>query len=227
MDEAVIPWLKKVSIFAELGNEALIEIANIAEAAYFEVDEKIFDLGEMADALYIIESGQVRIEQNYRDGRKKTLAFLSEGHFFGEMAIITREKRCASAIASEQSKLIKIEKTSFLECLRRNANLCFGILQVMCERLQTADAEISNLTFRNLPGRIVYKLFELSEQFGEPTDSGTLIKLAITHYDLADMVGTNRESVSKYISRFKKEGAIRIDKKNITILDRHKLLSWT
>lgn len=222
-----IPWLQKVSIFKDLSENALSEISKITENIPYRAEELIFEAGEDADALYIIKSGQIRIEQIYRDGRKKTLAFLSDGDFFGEMAIITKEKRCATAVSAKESELIRIEKSSFLNCLKFNTEPCFGILQVMCERLQVADAEISNLTFRNLPGRIVYKLFELAEQFGELSPEGTLIKLSLTHYDLADMVGTNRESVSKYISRFKKEGAIKINQKCITILDRHKLLSWT
>jgi CRP/FNR family transcriptional regulator, cyclic AMP receptor protein len=222
-----LPWLKKVSIFKEINDEALKKLEEITETIYYNEEDLIFEAGEDAEALYIIKSGQIRIEQVYRDGRKKTLAYLADSDFFGEMAIITKESRCARAVSAKNSELFRIEKSSFLECLQNNSDLCFGILQVLCERLQMADSEISNLTFRNLPGRIVYKLFELAEQFGEQSNEGTLIKLSVTHYDLADMVGTNRESVSKYISRFKKEGSIDINQKNITILDRNKLLSWT
>jgi len=222
-----LPWLKKVSIFKELNDEALKKLEEITDTIYYNEEDLIFETGEVAEALYIVKIGQIRIEQVYSDGRKKTLAYLSDSDFFGEMAIITKENRCARAVSAKNSELFRIEKSSFLDCLKNNSDLCFGILQVLCERLQTADSEISNLTFRNLPGRIVYKLFELAEQFGEPCSEGTLIKLSVTHYDLADMVGTNRESVSKYISRFKKEGSIQINQKNITILDRNKLLSWT
>lgn len=222
-----IPWLRKVSIFSNLCETALEQIAEITEDVVYLTEEFIFEEGEEADALYVIKGGQIRIEQNYRDGRRKTLALLSENSFFGEMAIITREKRCATAVSGTDSQLLRVEKTPFLGCLKENAEACFGILQVMCERLQMADTEISNLTFRNLPGRIVYKLFELAEQFGIPDETGTIIRLSVTHYDLADMVGTNRESVSKYISKFKKEGSISITQKHITILDRQKLLSWT
>ena len=227
IEVSYLPWLKKVSIFKELNDEALKKLEEITETIYYNEEDLIFETGEDAEALYIIKTGQIRIEQVYRDGRKKTLAYLADSDFFGEMAIITKESRCARAVSAKSSELFRIEKSSFLECLKNNSDLCFGILQVLCERLQTADSEISNLTFRNLPGRIVYKLFELAEQFGEPCSDGTLIKLSVTHYDLADMVGTNRESVSKYISRFKKEGSIQINQKNITILDRNKLLSWT
>lgn len=227
MTHPVLPWLEKVSIFSGLSNSALNHIAEISEIITFYEDQVIFLDAQEADALYIVKSGRVRIEQNYRDGRKKTLAVLTSGSFFGEMALITSTQRCASAIADEETELVRVSKEDFLNCLKDNTEACFGILEVLCERLKMADAEISNLTFRNLPGRIVYKLFELADQFGTPDLDGTTIRLQLTHYDLADMVGTNRESVSKYISKFKSEGSIKIHKKWITILDRSKLLEWT
>lgn len=227
MSHPGLPWLQKVSIFQDLSESALSHIAEISETVTFHDEQTIFNDSEEADALYIVKSGKVRIEQNYRDGRKKTLAVLTSGSFFGEMALITSGKRCASAKCAEKSDVIKIEKNQFLQSLKDNTDACFGILQVLCERLKKADIEISNLTFRNLPGRIVYKLFELADQFGIQDESGTTIRLQLTHYDLADMVGTNRESVSKYISKFKNEGSILVNKKWITIIDRHKLLGWT
>jgi CRP/FNR family transcriptional regulator, cyclic AMP receptor protein len=222
-----LPWLEKVSMFQKLSRVALNHIAEISETISFYEDQTIFNDSEEADALYIIKNGQVRIEQNYRDGRKKTLAVLTSGNFFGEMALITSSKRCASAVSSGETEVIRIAKQPFLNCLKDNTEACFGILQVLCERLKMADIEISNLTFRNLPGRIVYKLFELADQFGIQEVDGTTIRLQLTHYDLADMVGTNRESVSKYLSKFKSEKSININRKWITIIDRSKLLAWT
>jgi len=222
-----LPWLEKVSMFKNLSQEALNHIAEISETISFYEDQTIFNDSQEADALYIIKNGQVRIEQNYRDGRKKTLAVLTSGNFFGEMALITSSKRCASAVSSCETEVIRIAKQPFLNCLQDNIEACFGILQVLCERLKMADIEISNLTFRNLPGRIVYKLFELADQFGIQEADGTTIRLQLTHYDLADMVGTNRESVSKYLSKFKSEKSIHINRKWITIINRSKLLAWT
>lgn len=227
MSDDHLYWIRRVPIFRELNNKALAPITELCFETPFEIDETIFEAEQPADALYIIKSGSVRIEQVYRDGRKKTLAVLTASNFFGEMALITSEKRCASAIAAEHSELIKLEKDTFLECLQENADACFGILQVICKRLQTADKEISNLTFQNLPGRIAHKILELSVQFGQLDAHGLTIQLLLTHYDLADMVGTNRESVSKFLTKFKKEGCIAVHQRRITILDRNKLLSWT
>lgn len=227
MGTDIVPWLKRVPIFHQLSDEALDDIAKITDISTYNAETSIFKKNDAADALYIIISGQVRIEEQYRDGRKKTLAYLASGHFFGEMAIITSKQRCAGATAAETSTLLCIEQNLFLEALKKNAELCFGILKVVCERLENADVEIGNLTFRNLPGRIVSKLFELADQFGEPHPKGTMVTLELTHYDLADMVGTNRESISKYLAKFKKEGSLATQKKHFIIVNRRKLKAWS
>lgn len=201
-------------------------ITKITEMLDYRAEEVVFEGGQVADALYVIISGQVRIEQNFGKGRKKTLAVLGPGHFFGEMAIVTDQLRCASVTVAEDAQLLRVEKGAFLNSLKENNDLCFGILQVVCERLRFADEEISNLTFRNLPGRIVSKMLEMAEQFGVERPDGILIQLELTHSDLADMVGTNRESVSKYLSKFKKEGSIETFAKHILIKNRKLLLAY-
>lgn len=226
LPHTILHWIRQVPFFKGLDEEKLLAIAGIADELSLRPDENIFEDRDVADALYIIKEGSIRIEQTYRDGRKKTLAVLTEENFFGEMAIITGGRRCASATAQSNSTLIRIEKDALMSCLEKNAELSLNILLVVCRRLQAADQEISNLTFQNLPGRIVQKILELGEQFGRLDEHGLTIQLTLTHYDLADMVGTNRESVSKYLSKFKKEGSIAVHHKKITILDRSKLLTW-
>lgn len=222
-----IDWIRNIPIFREIPQEALASIENISEYIPYQEEEVVFKTNEQADSLYIIANGSVRIEQVYRDGRKKTLAVLLQGQFFGEMAIITESKRCASATSAEDSTLIRISKKPFLDCLKTHGEICFGVLQVICQRLQVADKEISNLTFQNLAGRIARKIIDLSEQFGHYDKDGLTIQLSLTHYDLADMVGTNRESVSKFLTKFKREGSILTRRKRITVLDKSRLLSWT
>lgn len=227
MKSTFVDWIRKVPIFRGLSDDQLMNIAQIGEAVTYSSGDLIFKKDDTADALYIIQEGSIQIEQVHHDGRRKTLAVLTRENFFGEMAIITGGTRCATAICGQDCTLIRIEKAAFLGLLGSNASLSLGILLVICDRLQSADREIGTLTFQNLPGRIAQKLFELSSQFGQLDAHGLTIQLSLTHYDLADMVGTNRESISKYLAKFRKEGSISVHQKKITILDRSKLLAWT
>lgn len=219
-------WLRKVPIFQHLDRGVLASLARISVMVDQEADDLIFREGEPADALYVIVSGQVHIEQTYRDGRKKTLACLLPGQFFGEMAIITSQRRCATASAAEPCRLLRLDKAAFLKSLRASNDLCFAMLQVVCERLRLADGEIGTMTFHSLAGRIAVKLLELAGQFGESVPEGVRIRLDLTHNDLADLVGTNRESISKQLSRFRSEGSLVCRQRQIIIADAGKLRRW-
>jgi CRP/FNR family transcriptional regulator, cyclic AMP receptor protein len=223
----VLDLLKKVSLFANLSDDALKQISEVAIRQKYEESLHIFKEGDEADCLYVIVSGQVQIEKEFKDQRRKVLAILGHGDFFGEMAIITNGYRCASAVTVKETQLMCLQKTAFLDRLRTQAELCFEILQQVCLRLEVADTEIENLAFQNLPGRIASKIIELGKQFGVQNPDGSLrVRFELTHAKLAEMVGTNRETVSKYISMFRKEGGIAFDNKQVIILDSAKLLSW-
>jgi CRP/FNR family transcriptional regulator len=224
---ATLDILKKVSLFANLSQEALTQIAEVSQSESLKNGQMVFSEGDGADCLYIIISGKIQIEKAFRDQRRKVLAILSENDFFGEMAIITNGFRCASAVVVKPSQLIRIEKTAFIKKLKTDSQLCFEILQQVCSRLEAADTEIENLSFQNLPGRISSKILEIGKQFGEMRHDGTtVVRLELTHAKLAEMVGTNRETVSKYISLFKKEGSIAFESRQLTILSSSKLSSW-
>lgn len=223
----MIPWLKNVSLFENLSEEALEEVSHVTEMVTFYNGQSIFKDGDAADCLYVIVSGQVQIEKEFREQRRKVLAILEAGDFFGEMAVITNAKRCANATVSQEAVILRLEKESFVEKMQGNALLCFEILQQVCRRLQVADTEIENLSFQNVPGRIASKILELGDQFGEVATNGVAIALDITHATLSEMVGTNRETVSKYMSIFRREGSIEYHNRRITVVDRDKLNAWS
>lgn len=223
----MIPWIKNVSLFENLSEEVLEEISKVTEMVTFYSGQAIFKDGDEADCLYIIVSGQVLIEKEFKDQKRKVLAILEAGDFFGEMAVVTNAKRCANATVSQESLILRLEKESFIEKMKSNALLSFEILQQVCKRLQVADTEIENLSFQNIPGRIASKILELGDQFGVVVPDGTLIAIDITHATLSEIVGTNRETVSKYLAIFRREGSIEYSNRRITVTDRHKLVAWS
>lgn len=223
-----VKLLKKVSLFRNLSDKALELVASVTTEVQFRSSEAIFHEGEEADDLYIITDGQVNIEKHSDGTRRKVLAILDRGDFFGEMAVITHGKRCAAAVASQPVTLLCVGKANFLSLLQKDGPLCFEILQQVCARLEAADSEIESLTFQNLPGRIAGKILDLGKRFGRLNAEGhTEIDLDVTHAGLAEMVGTNRETVSKYISIFRKEGSIEHESKKLTIKDANTLSTWS
>ncbi|MBI4569316.1 MAG: Crp/Fnr family transcriptional regulator [Planctomycetes bacterium] len=220
-------FLREVPIFRELPPESLANVARILRRERYAKGRYLFREHEQGDTLYIVSSGLVRIEQASPSGRVKTLALFQPGSVFGEMAVLDQDTRSASAIAAEEAEIFVIGKQDFQEMLRQNPQMTMNILRVLCDRLRAANAQIQDLTFKSLPGRISSTIAKLAEKFGVAVADGVMINVRLTQQELADLVGTNRESVSKAISAYRKEGSVRVEDQKIVVTDRAKLLGWS
>lgn len=218
--------IKENPFFNNLNDRSINQIIKVARFKDLNKGDFIFHRDEPGKVLFIVIDGMVKIHYGMDRTRQKTLALLTQGEFFGEMAILTDSGRSADAEAVEESKVLLIRKNDFLKLLEKNNSFCIELLIEMCHRLETADKQIENLTFRNLPGRVAEQLFFLATKFGRQEQGKTVIDLRLTHSDLADMVGTNRESISKIISQFKAENSIEIKDNFFSIADPDKLSAW-
>ena len=120
------------------------------------------------------------------------------------MAAIENKSRSASAQAVETTQLLIIPKTAFKRLLLADANICFTLLKRVSERLRRADEEIENLLFRNILGRVSKTLYDLSSARGQKLEGGTLLKDHYTHQELADLVGTTREPLSRALAMLRR-----------------------
>jgi len=216
--------LKRVPLFSKIADKELEKIAEIFHLKKYRKDEDIFSEGEVGDALYILVSGAVKVFRRSSDGRIKTLAILEKGDFLGEMAILDREIRSANVKAVEDTEMLVIDRRDFEASLTSNPQIAFKIMETLSARLRDADKQIESLTFQNVSGRLVIALLDLAEKHGIKTDKGIKIDMELTHQELAEMVGTAREVVSRILNDFRKTGCIEIEKHYITITDKEQLM---
>ena len=101
-----------------------------------------------------------------------------------------------------------------------------GLVEKINQRLKEAEDRIEDLVFRDVPGRIASVLLKLSEQFGKDSPAGTQISFKITHQELADMVGTTRETATVILNELKEDEILKIEDKYITIIDEKALKEW-
>jgi len=210
-------FLKRVPIFARVSGKELGDIARIAQQKKFKKGEYIFYEGEEGECLYIILSGMVKVFKSATGGRVKTLAILEKGDFLGEMSILDKEIRSATAELLDDTEVLVLNKRNFEKYLKRNAEMTMKILKTLCSRLRVADRDIHALAFQNVLGRVAITLINLAHRHGVKTYKGTKIDMKITHQELADMVGTAREMVSRTLLSFKKNKCIDIDGSVITV----------
>ncbi len=218
--------IKENHFFNNLSDRSINQIIKVSKFKNVDKGDFVFRRDEPGTILFIVIDGMIKIHYGMDRTRQKTLALLTQGEFFGEMAILTDSGRSADAEAVENSKVLLIRKNDFINLLEKNNAFCIELLREMCRRLETADKQIESLTFRNLPGRVAEQLFFLATKFGHQEDGQIMIDLRMTHNDLADMVGTNRESISKIISQFKAENSIKTIDNFFLIVDPDKLSAW-
>jgi CRP-like cAMP-binding protein len=123
--------LKSVSIFSDISERGLIEVASALEEIQAERDQKIFEKGDSGNSLYIVVEGRVRVH----DG-DKTIALLGAGEVFGELAALDPEPRMASVTATEPTLLLRMGHSEQDELMSEHPEVAFGIIRVLCRRLR-------------------------------------------------------------------------------------------
>ena len=198
---------------------------SIEEWSIFLRRVPIFSEDSSGECLYVLVSGRVKIYAS-AGSRSKTFALLEPGDFFGEMALLGEPTRSASARAILDTELLVLQRKDFHRFLKADSVLTLTVLQTLCSRLRRADKEIEMLSFQNVIGRTAITLTELETKYGKPASGGgVLIDADITQQELADLVGTAREMVTRVLTRFRKMAAIRFDKSTgkIIVQSRDKL----
>jgi CRP/FNR family transcriptional regulator len=217
-------FLKTVLLFKDLPESELGKLADTLAPKRFPKHSVVFREGDEGDALYVIRQGLVKISRGSQDGRLKTLAILKPGDIFGEMSVLSSEKRTASAETLVETRVLQLDKRNFLALYKKNAAIGLQIIRTLIERLTQANRQIKNLALGNSRAKIADILLMLYEEFGEEDKGSMNVKL--THQEMADLAGLARETTTKLLNDFSKAGAIGLADKAIEITDIKKLREW-
>lgn len=227
MASETIDALENNSVFGSLDRDAFRKLDELVESVELESGEVLFEKGEPGSHLYTINEGLLKISvTDAQSGREKTLALIGEDEIVGEMAVFSDQDRSGRAIAVRNTDLLKIPEKNFLDILSEYPTVGKNLIQILSKRLLMSDREIQNVTFQTIPGRLAAQLLRLAEKFGTDTEDGRTISIKLTHDQLADLVGTNRETITRYLSEFREEGSIKSENQKITILDPEALEEW-
>lgn len=201
--------LKKIPFLSALSPAHLREVYRLGREVELLPGEPVFSKKEDADAAFVVLSGRIKIFSRSFAKKSKTFAYLKQGEFFGEMALVEGVARTASASAVEPSRLLVIRKNDFKRLLAKDHNLAYYLLKTVCERLRLANEEIESLLFRNILGRVAKTMLDLGKRSGAgDARGGLLLKERYTQQELADVVGTTREPLTRALSSLRRAGLI-------------------
>lgn len=200
--------LKTVPIFSELSEARLEKLFSKFRKTKVKRNTMVIQQGEAGRELFILAEGKIKIFLSYPDGREVTLTTLQPRDHFGELSLLDNLPRSASARTLETSLLYTLDKDSFNEFLDENPEAIAAILAAMSRMVRRLTDQVHSLSFQDVRGRVARKIFEMAQS--EMT--------AVTHQELADMVGAARETVTRAINFFEEKKIIQMDRKGILLL---------
>jgi CRP/FNR family transcriptional regulator, cyclic AMP receptor protein len=199
---------RKLSLFAELDDRELASIAGVAKTRRYAKDDVIFHADESGDVFCVIREGKVKITMISPEGKEIILSMMGPGDFFGEMALLDSRPRSANVVALEDTTVVALSRDAFRAHLTAHPHTAVNILGELAHRLRRADETIAQLALHDVESRLSRTLLRLAHEDGETVDSGLLLKKRPTQQDLANMVGSCRETISRTFTSMIKRGLL-------------------
>ena len=218
MENVKIEFLKNIELFAALTDEELLMISNRIVVKEFSKNETILREEETNQFMYIILVGKIKVVQTTEEGKEIILAIHKSENFFGELSLIDGKTSSATVMAMEESLIAIISKANFYALLYSQKKVLENLLHILCSRLRASWKRIHILNFREAPQRMkmLFKIF--SSENGEKTPEGTMINLRLTHQEMADMAGLTRETVTRVLGQWQKDGLITVSRNKYILL---------
>ena len=215
--------LSNVPYFSHLNQEELDIINNITRVKKFKKDEIIFFEGEIGNYIYIIKSGKVKMLKMNQNGDEQILNIFKNDDILAEVILFDKENYPATAIALTEVKLYSINSKKLSKIFLDHPQITVKIMKVMSSRLRRAQQNIRDFGLKDSKSRLASLLYHLAERHGDKKENEISISLFLTQKELANMIGTTRETVSRTLKNIEKENIISTSRKKIVINDIKKL----
>lgn len=225
MEESALHLLGRVPLFAELEEPELERFSRVAVPRSFPKGTRVFHEGDHSDSCYIVRSGNFRVTREHPDGRAITLANLSSGDIFGELAMLDGEVRSASVEALSEGELLALPGADVRRLLERHPEITVKLVAALVRRIREANERIARQSFQTVPSRVAGVLSQLVAEETPLTDREG-ITIRMNQVDLAQLAGTSRESVSRFLAELERAGVVRCGRGRVTILEPPKLRNY-
>ena len=213
--------LKPIPVFSCLDDTELTHLMEVALRKTYPKNTVILSEGDVTDSLYVIVEGKVKTVITDENGKEIILSIFGPGDYFGEMALIDGKPRSATIVTRESSQLMIFSRKDLRNIFSSNPDIVFNLLKGLVERLRESNKKIESLAFMDVYGRVARFLTHSAR----PEGDDLVVAEALTHQEIANMVGSSREMVSRILKELIRGEFISVSSKIITI--RKKLpYSW-
>jgi CRP/FNR family transcriptional regulator, dissimilatory nitrate respiration regulator len=215
----IIDFITEIPLFKGLPEKQIVEISKIALNRSFNRGHTVFSEGDEANGFYILVSGRIKIFKLSSEGKEQILHIFESGEPFGEAALFAGETFPAYAETLEESEVIFFPRKAFMELIKRDPSLTMNMLAILSLRLKHFTRLVEDLSLKEVPQRLAAYLLYLSESKDEPNN----VELEILKGQLASLLGTIPETLSRILSKMASQGFIQVQGRKIKLLDRKAL----
>ena len=183
----------------------------------FGARETIYAPGDPDGYLYFLLEGTVQLYKIYGDYKQATVALLKEGDVFGELSLEEKPHQNAFAEAVTDARVAVVRKSVLKDAIKRRPEFAIKLFSCFSERFRQSEETIGSLLNREVSARLATLLSHLGERFGESDGPSTTLKVRLTHQDLANMIFSTREAVSKEMSELQRAGLVEVRNRRISV----------
>ncbi len=195
------------------------ELARIAVDRHYRKDQVVFSDGDPGDGFFTVVSGRIKVFKISPEGKEQIFHFFGPGDVFGEVAVFTGCGYPANAEAQTKAEALFFPRDAFIGLIKRDPSLALNMLATLSWRLHKFSGLIEDLSLREVPSRLAAHLLYLSDCQKGAAD----VQLEITKGQLAALIGTIPETLSRIMTKMMRQGLIKMDRNAIRITDRHAL----
>ncbi len=211
--------LKKCNLFDRLAPEELTRLETHSRAKSFARRSPIYLPNDDATSVLLLTTGRAKLCSLNADGKQAILAFIEPGELFGELAVLGLPGREEYAEAIEDSTVVQIPGAELESLMQRCPSVSLGLTRLIGLRRRRIERRLQHLLFRSSRERLVHLLLEMAEQYGAPAAGGIMLRVKLSHQDLADLIGTTRESVTIRLGELQAEGLLTAERRKIILKD--------
>lgn len=222
--------LLKTALFSQVPTDEAALLLPSLQPQTFNKGDYIFREGDTDHQMFVIESGRVKLTRTSRDERVQLLSIHGRGEILGEIPVFDPEggPRTASAVVMMNNTTVaSLTHEALFSWLNEHPRVAINMLQVLANRMRKNNERISDLVFTDVPGRLAKTLLDLAVRFGAPTEEGLVVPHDLTQEELAQLVGSSRETVNKALMDFTNRKWIARKGRTIVIFQPGKLIRRT
>jgi CRP/FNR family transcriptional regulator, cyclic AMP receptor protein len=212
--------LAQCGLFRRLSDSERESLFARARTQKYAANESIFLMGSPGDRMVAVLNGTIRISVPSPDGKEIVLAILGPGEICGEIALLDGKERTADAKAATDCNVVVLERRDVLAFFTQYPDAWTKLIDVLCERLRTADQQMAEFALSPVPVRLAKALLRLATTDGQAMNGAPVERVHLTQRELGNVIGATRESVNKYLRAWQRKGHVRIADRLIVIANR-------